>query len=106
MRLLYIVVLLNSVRILSIDKDVIRTGDKAKVRFRFMSRPEFLVIGNRLIFREGRAKGIGKISQLFPTTETENHATNPINKQGASSKQGAGKTREHRNQKQRTVEEQ
>jgi len=64
-------------RILSIDKDVIRTGDKAKVRFRFMSRPEFLVIGNRLIFREGRAKGIGRISNIFPASETEaQHITN------------------------------
>jgi len=54
-------------RILEIDKGVIRTGDKAKVRFRFLSRPEFITVGSRLIFREGRAKGIGRVLQLFAT---------------------------------------
>ncbi|GAM26974.1 hypothetical protein SAMD00019534_101490 [Acytostelium subglobosum LB1] len=53
-------------RIIWIDKGVIRTGDKAKVRFRYMARPEFLNDGSRLIFREGRAKGIGKITSLIP----------------------------------------
>jgi len=80
-------------KILSIDKEVIRTGDKAKARFRFISRPEFLVVGSRLIFREGRAKGIGRVAQLFPTSETEQH-TNAANRQasGASS----SKSRERR----------
>lgn len=79
-------------RILSIDKDVIRTGDKAKVRFRFLTRPEFLVIGNRLIFREGRAKGIGRITQIFPTSETEkyhNPAEAPAAKKGGGAGAGA-----------------
>jgi len=54
-------------RIIDIDRDVIRTGDKAKVRFRFQARPEFLQPGTRLIFREGKAKGIGRVTQLFTT---------------------------------------
>ncbi|EGG24686.1 GTP-binding protein 1 [Cavenderia fasciculata] len=53
-------------RIVWMEKDVIRTGDKAKVRFRYTARPEFLTVNNRLIFREGRAKGIGRVTQLIP----------------------------------------
>eukprot|EP01110_Echinostelium_bisporum_P012449 TRINITY_DN7043_c0_g1_i1.p1 TRINITY_DN7043_c0_g1~~TRINITY_DN7043_c0_g1_i1.p1 ORF type:complete len:150 (-),score=22.22 TRINITY_DN7043_c0_g1_i1:25-474(-) len=60
-------------RIIDINGGVIRTGDKAKVRFRFVSRPEFLIVDNRLIFREGRAKGIGRITQIFPVSETDKH---------------------------------
>eukprot|EP01112_Ceratiomyxa_fruticulosa_P022732 TRINITY_DN8428_c0_g2_i1.p1 TRINITY_DN8428_c0_g2~~TRINITY_DN8428_c0_g2_i1.p1 ORF type:complete len:786 (-),score=195.73 TRINITY_DN8428_c0_g2_i1:107-2464(-) len=54
-------------RILDMDKDAIRMGDKCKVRFRFQARPEFLQLGSRLIFREGKAKGIGRVTQLFTT---------------------------------------
>ena len=45
--------------IIDIDRDFIRTGDKALVAFRFMQRPEFLSIGDRILFREGRTKGLG-----------------------------------------------
>eukprot|EP01132_Coremiostelium_polycephalum_P001186 gene1186-1499_t len=57
-------------KILDIDKGVIRTGDKAVCRFRFTIRPEFLSLENRLIFREGKAKGVGKIVKLIPLVET------------------------------------
>jgi len=51
------------------EHEVLRTGDRANVRFRFMYRPEYLKIGARLVFREGRTKGIGKIRAVFPGTE-------------------------------------
>jgi GTPase len=50
-----------------LEKEVLRTGDRAKVRFQFMFRPEFLKVGMRLIFREGRCKGIGVISAVTPS---------------------------------------
>lgn len=43
------------------DHSVLRTGDRAVVRFRFLYRPEYLKPGMRLVFREGRTKGIGKV---------------------------------------------
>lgn len=43
------------------DSQVLRTGDRAIVRFRFCYRPEYLQMGARLVFREGRTKGIGKV---------------------------------------------
>lgn len=42
----------------------LRTGDKATVTFQFMYRPEFLREGTKLIFREGRTKGIGKVTHI------------------------------------------
>ncbi|XKL59482.1 hypothetical protein PGB90_000498 [Kerria lacca] len=46
--------------------DGIHTNDKASVLFRFVRRPEYVTVGMRLLFREGQAKGIGKITQIFP----------------------------------------
>eukprot|EP00455_Lapot_gusevi_P025667 TRINITY_DN270_c0_g1_i2.p1 TRINITY_DN270_c0_g1~~TRINITY_DN270_c0_g1_i2.p1 ORF type:complete len:434 (+),score=120.80 TRINITY_DN270_c0_g1_i2:208-1509(+) len=45
----------------SIDKEIIRTGDKALVKFRFLVRPEYLHVGTNFVFREGNTKGIGKV---------------------------------------------
>jgi GTPase len=39
----------------------LRTGDRAVITARFLYRPEYLRAGADLLFREGRAKGIGKL---------------------------------------------
>lgn len=44
----------------------LRTGDRANVRFRFIKSPEYLRLGMKLVFREGRTKAIGSISKLYP----------------------------------------
>jgi len=46
------------------EKEVLRTGDRSKVRFKFLYYPEYLKVGMRLIFREGRCKGIGIITSI------------------------------------------
>ena len=40
---------------------LLRTGDYAKIRFKFMFRPEYIKNNSLFIFRENNAKGIGKI---------------------------------------------
>ncbi|KAI3639798.1 hypothetical protein MIR68_002112 [Amoeboaphelidium protococcarum] len=47
------------------ERNVIRTGDRALVKFRFMKYPEYIQVGQRLLFREGRTKGVGKITRLL-----------------------------------------
>jgi GTPase len=42
----------------------LRTGDRAIITGRFMYRPEYLHIGDMLLFREGRCKGVGKVVGL------------------------------------------
>ena len=34
--------------------------------FRFIKTPEFVKVGARILFREGRTKGIGTVTQVFP----------------------------------------
>jgi hypothetical protein len=50
--------------IIDIDRAYIRTGDRATVVFRFVQRPEFLNVGDRILFREGRTKGLGIVKAL------------------------------------------
>ena len=37
-------------------KGVLRTGDRATVEFEFISHPEFIKVGMKLLFREGKTK--------------------------------------------------
>lgn len=50
--------------IIDIDREFIRTGDRAIVAFRFVQRPEYLAVGDRILFREGRTKGLGIVKAL------------------------------------------
>ncbi|CAG8977835.1 hypothetical protein HYALB_00009001 [Hymenoscyphus albidus] len=50
--------------IIGIDRSYIRTGDRATVAFRFVQRPEYLAPGDRLLFREGRTKGLGIVKSV------------------------------------------
>lgn len=43
-----------------------KSSDQASVMFRFIKNPEFVKLGARILFREGRTKGIGKVTQVFP----------------------------------------
>ncbi|CAF3813523.1 unnamed protein product [Rotaria magnacalcarata] len=52
--------------IVSLPVENLRTGDRANVIFRFIKSPEYLRLGMKLIFREGRTKAIGSISKLTP----------------------------------------
>ncbi|XP_063978919.1 GTP-binding protein 2 isoform X1 [Diachasmimorpha longicaudata] len=57
--------------IMDIKEDGLQTNETASVLFRFVSHPEYLHVGMRLLFREGKAKGIGKITQVFPLIGSE-----------------------------------
>ncbi|XP_072527294.1 GTP binding protein 1, like [Salminus brasiliensis] len=50
---------------LAMNRECLRTGDKATVHFRFIKTPEFLHLGQRLVFREGRTKAVGTVTKLF-----------------------------------------
>ncbi|KAI0256079.1 hypothetical protein BJV78DRAFT_1278644 [Lactifluus subvellereus] len=56
----------QTVRIVSIDypQDLLRTGDRATVVFEFIAHPEFVKAGMKLLFREGKTKGLGVITRL------------------------------------------
>ncbi|EPS97707.1 hypothetical protein FOMPIDRAFT_1052102 [Fomitopsis schrenkii] len=57
----------QTVRIVNMDhpQGILRTGDRATVTFEFISHPEFIKEGMKLLFREGKTKGLGVITRLL-----------------------------------------
>lgn len=51
--------------ILSMSQDCLRTGDKAIVHFRFIKHPEYIIPGQRMVFREGRTKAVGNVLRIL-----------------------------------------
>lgn len=47
------------------SQECLRTGDKALIRFRFIKYPEYMVPGQRMVFREGRTKAVGNVVKIF-----------------------------------------
>ncbi|KAK0397734.1 hypothetical protein QR680_002243 [Steinernema hermaphroditum] len=52
--------------IIALDKDVLRTGDRGVATFKFIRQPEYLRIGTKMVFREGRTKAVGTIMKIHP----------------------------------------
>ncbi len=46
------------------EKMNIRAGDKCRIKFRFVYRPEFIQENDKFIFREGQTRGIGIIRKV------------------------------------------
>ncbi|XP_003972329.1 GTP-binding protein 1-like isoform X1 [Takifugu rubripes] len=57
--------------ILGMNKDCLRTGDKATVHFRFIKTPEYLHCEHKLVFREGRTKAVGTVTKLLQAVNTQ-----------------------------------
>ncbi|KAH6913816.1 GTP-binding protein 1 [Coprinopsis sp. MPI-PUGE-AT-0042] len=57
----------QTVRIIEMDhpQGILRTGDRATVQFEFISHPEFVKEGMKLLFREGKTKGLGVITRVM-----------------------------------------
>lgn len=55
-------VMRQTAKVTGLQSELIRTGDKAIVSFRFMYTPEWIVPGETVLFREGRTKGLGRIT--------------------------------------------
>jgi len=47
------------------DGSVLRPGQRARVKFSFSARPQFIRAGMRVILRDGHVRGIGKIKETF-----------------------------------------
>ena len=58
-------VIRQCVEVIFMDKEMLRSKDNAKVRFRFMNHPEFLKKDTTIILREGRTKILGLVTDVF-----------------------------------------
>lgn len=70
----------QSARITYVAQEVLRTGDRSLARFHFLYRPEYMKEGQRLIFREGRTKGIGVVTKLICESDEGVLAKNKLRK--------------------------
>lgn len=73
----------QSARIVRMDREVLRTGAKASIEFEFLFRPEYIAVGSRLIFREGKTKGIGNVTHLAALSEPHGAARQGAHAGGA-----------------------
>ncbi|KAM4594244.1 LOW QUALITY PROTEIN: GTP-binding protein 1-like [Fundulus diaphanus] len=86
--------------ILTMNKDCLRTGDKASVHFRFIKTPEYLHCDQKLVFREGRTKAVGTITKLLQSVSTQaakcqqskSQASKKSSKEGTTGNEDAGST--------------
>lgn len=60
-------VIRQAAKVVDMNKDLLRTGDKGHIKFKFMYRPEYLKQGTTILFREGRTKGLGVVSSVGPS---------------------------------------
>ena len=52
--------------IVQMNKEYLMSGDSGIIRFKFMKKPEYMHVGDTILFREGRTRGKGKIIKIFP----------------------------------------
>ena len=50
---------------------VLRPGSRAKVRFEFAKRPEYIRPGMRMLFRDGRVRGVGIITAIHDNPDNK-----------------------------------
>jgi GTPase len=72
--------------IVAMDKEYLRSGDKGIIRFKFIKKPEYLHVGDTILFREGRTRGKGKILKIFPIDIKEMEKEKNINQSKKSKK--------------------
>eukprot|EP00892_Ulva_mutabilis_P003978 jgi/Ulvmu1/1952/UM012_0113.1 len=76
----------QAARVVAMDRERLRSGDRATVRFRFLQHPEYLSAGTRFVFREGRTKGIG----IVVGTEAEEQKAADAAAEGKGGRGGTG----------------
>ncbi|PAV86632.1 hypothetical protein WR25_23325 isoform C [Diploscapter pachys] len=57
--------------LVSMGKELLRTGDRDRATFRFIRLPEFIKPGTRMVFREGRTKAVGTVVEVSPQEPTQ-----------------------------------
>ncbi len=66
---MHVGVIRQSVRIVRMDRELLRTGDKGSITFRFMFNSEYLKPNSTFLLREGRTKILGFITKVYNKLE-------------------------------------
>lgn len=83
----------------TMSKECLRTGDKARVRFRFIKHPEYIRPQQRMVFREGRTKAVGNVIEPIIGTvgKPNNTKPNKMHMRGSGSGGAGGQHTRHLN---------
>jgi GTPase len=57
----------QSARVVEMDEDSLKKAGSGKVTFEFRHQSEYIRVGAKVIFREGRTKGVGTVSRIVQT---------------------------------------
>jgi len=57
----------QTARIMNMTEPLLRSGDRATVTFQWCHWPEYMREGSRIVFREGKTKGIGVVKGILPS---------------------------------------
>ena len=68
-------VIRQAVSIEELPKDILRTGDKSLVRFKFMFNAEYIKPGQTVLLREGRTKVLGVVTKVYGPTDKKNNTS-------------------------------
>lgn len=81
----------------TMSKECLRTGDKARVRFRFIKHPEYIRPGQRMVFREGRTKAVGNVIEpIYGTVgKLTNTKPNKLHIRGSGGQQNRNPNVQH-----------
>ncbi|GAA5878960.1 hypothetical protein JCM3774_000674 [Rhodotorula dairenensis] len=60
-----------------VEKQAIRTGDRATIRFKFVKNSEYLHVGMRFLLREGKTKALGVVTRLLPDNSRDDPEPTP-----------------------------
>ena len=60
----------QAANVVNMSNELLRSGDKGVIRFRFAYRPEIMHTGMHILFREGRTKGLGEITRIHQINPT------------------------------------
>merc|ERR1740121_1888044 len=64
-------VIRQAAKVVSMSEELLRTGDKSIVTFRFSFHGEYLLPGAVLLFREGRTKGLGRVTECLEEADVD-----------------------------------
>ncbi len=55
----------ETVKLALLDKKYLKSGESGHVRMSFRYHPQFVRVGDRFVFREGKTKGIGTVTKIL-----------------------------------------
>lgn len=55
----------QSAKVTEVDVDGLKKDGGGVIKFEFRHQPEYIRVGSKLIFREGRTKGVGTVSRIL-----------------------------------------